>query len=184
MEGVRRNQVYLMPHQKSWDEEFEQVQRKILEVWGENVLDIQHVGSTAIPSIWAKPILDVAVRLGSMESMNKDELEKLGYDYRGPQHGKETYHLFVLRGAGELSLHHIHCYDKRDDEFFQLVGFRDYLRAHGEKAAEYEALKKSLATQYPLDRVAYTEGKRAFIQGIYDEVEKNLNGSKEFQQDS
>ena len=118
MEGVRRNQVYLMPHQKSWDEEFEQVQRKILEVWGENVLDIQHVGSTAIPSIWAKPILDVAVRLGSMESMNKDELEKLGYDYRGPQHGKETYHLFVLRGAGELSLHHIHCYDKRDDEFW------------------------------------------------------------------
>ena len=134
MEGVRRNQVCLMPHQGTWDEEYKQVQRKILEVWGENVLDIQHVGSTAIPSIWAKPILDVAVRLGSMESMNRDELEKLGYDYRGPQHGKETYHLFVLRGAEELSLHHIHCYDKRDDEFFQLwFGFRIISRLMGRR---------------------------------------------------
>lgn len=184
MEGVKRNQVCLMPHQRAWDEEFERVRKQILEAWGENVLDIQHVGSTAIPSIWAKPILDVTVRLCSIERMNKDKLEELGYDYRGPQHGKETYHLFVLRGAGELSLHHIHCYDKSDEEFFQLVGFRDYLCTHEEKAAEYEKLKKSLAAQYPLDRVAYTEGKKDFIQGIYDEVEKNLNGSKEFQQDS
>ena len=107
MEGVKRNQVCLMPHQGTWDEEYKQVQRKILEVWGENVLDIQHVGSTAIPSIWAKPILDVAVRLCSIERMNKDKLEELGYDYRGPQHGKETYHLFVLRGAGErVALRH------------------------------------------------------------------------------
>ena len=105
--------------------------------------------------------------------MNKDKLEELGYDYRGLQHGKETYHLFVLRGAGELSLHHIHCYDKSDEEFFQLVGFRDYLCTHEEKAAEYEKLKKSLAAQYPLDRVAYAEGKKAFIQGIYKTLEKN-----------
>lgn len=173
MEGVKRNQVCLMPHQRAWDEEFERVRKQILEIWGENALDIQHVGSTAIPSIWAKPILDVAVRLCSIDRMNKDKLEELGYDYRGPQHGKETYHLFVLRGAGELSLHHIHCYDKSDGEFFQLVGFRDYLCTHEEKAAEYEKLKRSLAAQYPLDRVAYTEGKKDFIQGIYEILEKN-----------
>ena len=173
MEGVKRNQVCLMPHQKSWDEEFERARKQILEVWGENVLDIQHVGSTAIPSIWAKPILDVAVRLCSIDRMNKDKLEELGYDYRGLQNGKETYHLFVLRGAGKLSLHHIHCYDKRDGEFFQLVGFRDYLCTHEEKAAEYEKLTRSLAAQYPLDRVAYTEGKKDFIQGIYEILEKN-----------
>lgn len=107
MEGVKRNQVCLMPHQRAWDEEFERARKQILEAWGENVLDIQHVGSTAIPSIWAKPILDVAVRLCSIDRMNKDKLEELGYDYRGLQNGKETYHLFVLRGAGErVALRH------------------------------------------------------------------------------
>ena len=89
MEGVKRNQVCLMPHQRAWDEEFERVRKQILEIWGENVLDIQHVGSTAIPSIWAKPILDVAVRLCSIDRMNKDKLEELGYDYRGPSMEKK-----------------------------------------------------------------------------------------------
>lgn len=167
MEGVKRYQVRLMPHQKAWEEEYESVRRQILEAWKENVLEIQHVGSTAIASIWAKPILDVAVRLSSIENMDKDKLERWGYEYRGPQQGKESYHLFVLRGPGEVSLRHIHCYDKEDEEFFQLVGFRDYLRSHREKAVEYQELKKTLAQKYPLDRAAYTRGKETFIQEIY-----------------
>ena len=60
-----------------------------------------------------------------------------------------------------LSLRHIHCYEKNEKEFFQLVGFRDYLNEHAEAAKQYEDLKKKLASDFPEDRVAYTKGKEA-----------------------
>ena len=66
-----------------------------------------------------------------------------------------------------LALRHIHCYEKNEKEFFQLVGFRDYLNEHAEAAKQYEDLKKKLASDFPEDRVAYTKGKEAFIKGIY-----------------
>jgi GrpB-like predicted nucleotidyltransferase (UPF0157 family) len=61
-------------------------------------------------------------------------------------------------------LRHIHCYDARDNEFFQLVGFRDYLNSHPDVAKRYSELKETLVSLYPEDRVAYTKGKKDFIQ--------------------
>ena len=82
------------------------------------------------------------------------------------QHGNPLHHLFVLRGPGEISLQHIHCYDQTAPEFDQIVGFRDYLNAHPDAARQYEALKKDLAEKYPDNRPAYTKGKEDFIQNI------------------
>lgn len=94
-------------------------------------------------------------------------MKQLGYDYRGPQYGSVTYHLFVLKDANQLSLRHIHCDDVQNNGFLQLVGFRDYLNSHPDVARNYAKLKKELAAQYPDNRVAYTKGKNDFIQGIY-----------------
>lgn len=102
---------------------------------------------------------DVAVRLHSIRNMDVEALEKLGYDYCGPREGRDTYHLFVLHGENQISLRHIHCYDGSDKEFFQLVGFRDYLNSHPDAAKEYSELKEKLARLYPKDRIAYTKGK-------------------------
>ena len=82
------------------------------------------------------------------------------------QHGNPLHHLFVLRGPGEISLQHIHCYDQTAPEFDRIVGFRDYLNAHPDAARQYEALKKDLAEKYPDNRPAYTKGKEDFIQNI------------------
>lgn len=82
------------------------------------------------------------------------------------RHGNPLHHLFVLRGPGEISLQHIHCYDQTAPEFDQIVGFRDYLNAHPDAARQYEALKKDLAEKYPDNRPAYTKGKEDFIQNI------------------
>lgn len=82
------------------------------------------------------------------------------------QHGNPLHHLFVLRGPGEISLQHTHCYDQTAPEFDQIVGFRDYLNAHPDAARQYEALKKDLAEKYPDNRPAYTKGKEDFIQNI------------------
>ncbi len=167
MEGVERYQVRLLPHNEKWADEYHQVRSQIEAVWRDNILDIQHVGSTAIHGIPAKPILDIAVRLHSIQNMNADALMKLGYDYCGPREGSNTYHLYVLRGENQISLRHIHCYDASDNEFFQLVGFRDYLNSHPDAAKKYSALKEELARRYPKDRVAYTKGKEDFIKSIY-----------------
>lgn len=170
MEGVKRYQVRLLPHNPQWAREYEVARAQLREVWGGNLLDVQHVGSTAIQGICAKPILDIAVRLRDIGAMEPAALEGLGYDYCGPQHGCPTYHLFVLRGEGQISLRHIHCYDQNNGEFARLVGFRDYLNSHPQAAQAYEALKTRLAREFPDDRAAYTQGKAAFIQSIYDRL--------------
>lgn len=170
MEGVMRYKVRLLPHSPQWAAEYRQVKAAIETAWGANLLAIQHVGSTAIPAIHAKPILDVAVRLHAIERMDVQALTELGYDYCGPQQGNASYHLFVLRGPGQISLRHIHCYDAEDPGFAQLVGFRDYLNSHPQAALQYQRLKGQLARQYPDDRVAYTAGKAAFIEDIYKQL--------------
>jgi len=167
MEGVERYKVRLLPHNRKWEDEYQQVKSQIEAVWNGNVIDIRHVGSTAIHSIPAKPILDIAVRLNSIQNMDIDALEKLGYDYCGPRCDRSTYHLYVLRAKNQISLRHIHCYDINDNEFFQLIEFRDYLNTHADAAQKYAELKEMLASRYPENRVAYTKGKEDFIQNIY-----------------
>ena len=167
MEGVERYKVRLLPHNGEWEAEFLQAKSQIEAIWSGNVIDIQHVGSTAIRNICAKPVLDIAVRLQSIQKMDVDAMKQMGYDYCGPRQGRDTYHLYVLRGENQVSLRHIHCYDALDHEFSQLVGFRNYLNAHADTAKQYAELKEILASHYPDDRAAYTKGKENFIQGIY-----------------
>lgn len=167
MEGVERYKVRLMPHNPEWEEEFFKTKEELMECWSSNVVDIQHVGSTAIKSICAKPILDIAVQLKSISNLNIEALTRRGYDYCGPQHGNENYHLFVLRGKNEVSLRHIHCYDRSEKEFDLLVGFCKYLNEHPEEALQYENMKKMLMEKFPCDRIAYTAGKEKFIKEIY-----------------
>lgn len=168
MEGVKRNEVRLLPHNPDWEKEFISVRAELLNCWGANIIDIQHVGSTAIRAISAKPILDIAVQLNSIKEMDIKAFTDLGYAYCGPQFGNENYHLFVLRGDNELSLRHIHCYDKEEKEFSLLVGFRDYLNTHEDAALQYQKIKVELAEQYPNERSLYTKGKAEFIKSIFN----------------
>lgn len=170
MEGVERYKVRLLPHNPQWEEEFLKTKEELMEYWNSNVADIQHVGSTAIKSICAKPILDIAVQLKAISNLNIEALTDRGYDYCGPQHGNKNYHLFVLRGKDGVSLRHIHCYDYTEKEFNLLVGFCKYLNENPEQAIQYENLKKKLVKKFPCDRVAYTAGKEAFIKSIYDRL--------------
>lgn len=170
MEGVKRYEVRLVPHKDAWDEENRETAAMLKEVWGADILDIQHVGSTAIPSIKAKPILDVAVWLRSMQEMNIEALTAKGYEYCGPHFGDEEYQVFVLRGEGDISLHHIHVYGPAEPGFDQLTGFRDYLNAHPDAAKEYENLKIRLAEAHSAERSVYTRGKGDFIRSIYEKL--------------
>lgn len=167
MEGVERYKVRLLPHNDMWDKEFLDTKLQIQGIWKDNIVDIQHIGSTSIQAVWAKPILDIAVVLQSFSKMNIEALQLAGYDYCGLQKPENDRHLFVMRGENQISLRHIHCYEPNNKDFLQCVGFRDYLNNHPEEATEYSELKKKLAEQFPDDRFAYADGKMNFILSIY-----------------
>lgn len=168
MQGVKRYKVNLLPHDNMWEAEFFEVRERIQALWHNNIVDIQHFGSTAIKNVWAKPILDIAVVLKSFANMDIKALTDIGYDDCGLQKPDDCRHLFVLRDNNEMSLHHIHCYEPNNQDFVNCIKFRDYLNSHLEKALEYSELKQKLASQFPDDRFAYGDAKRDFIKSIYD----------------
>jgi len=166
MQGVARNCVRLLPHDPAWAEEFNTVQAELLAMHGENAVCVEHIGSTAIVGICAKPILDILLVVRSLDRLNSTTMVAAGYDDCGLQKPDLTRYLFVLRGVGQISLRHIHCCVEGDPEIRDLLAFRDYLNAHPEDAKAYEALKKTLAERYADDRPSYTAGKHAFITDI------------------
>jgi Uncharacterized conserved protein len=174
MQGVERYKVKLLSYDDAWEKEFLAVKEQIESIWTDNVLDVQHFGSTAIRGIPAKPILDVAVVLKSFARMDIEAMRRAGYDYCGPQKPDNDRYLYVLRGDNQISLRHIHCYEPDNEDFFRCIGFRDYLNCHPETAAKYAELKLNLAEQYPDDRTAYTDGKHDFVQSVYAKLKETL----------
>jgi GrpB-like predicted nucleotidyltransferase (UPF0157 family) len=180
MQGVERYKVRLLPHSDEWEKEYEDAKNELRDIFGQNTIDIQHVGSTSIKGIYAKPILDIAVVLKSFEDMNIEGMKNAGYSYCGAQNEEKDRYLFVLRGEGQISLRHIHCYEPNNLDFYYVTLFRDYLNSHEEYAKQYSDLKIKLAKEYPDDRIAYTNEKERFVRMIYQKIDaerlKNFTG--------
>lgn len=170
--GVPKYKVILENHNEKWAEEFEKTKQTLINIYGDNIVDIQHVGSTAIKGIVAKPMLDIAVVLKAITETVFNTMKENGYEYYGEViSGK---HLFILRGEGEVSLQHIHCYEEKNCAlFWDQIKFRDFIRSHSEFAKEYELLKQELYKMYSDDRKKYTEGKWAFFDKIKQLADKN-----------
>jgi GrpB-like predicted nucleotidyltransferase (UPF0157 family) len=170
MIGLKRGEIRLEPHDPEWAQLYERERARLAVALGHHVLDLQHVGSTAIPGIRAKPILDIAAAVASYEaaSVCVALLEALGYTYRG-ENGIPRRRYFVLRAPdGETTLIHLHMLEVDSAEWENHLLFRDYLRAHPADAQAYQALKEQLMTRHPHDRGAYTEGKEAFVSRIVE----------------
>jgi GrpB-like predicted nucleotidyltransferase (UPF0157 family) len=135
-----------------------------------DIVDIQHVGSTAIPGCMAKPVIDIQIAVNSLikiKALAIKIIESLGYTY---WHGNpdKTHMLFIkgLPPLGSKRTHHIHIFEINDPRWHDKLFFRDYLREHPETVAAYVELKQALAKKYRYDREAYTDGKTVFVQKI------------------
>jgi GrpB-like predicted nucleotidyltransferase (UPF0157 family) len=157
--------IALVAHDPNWAQEFSLERDRIVATLGSfeagGVLEwIEHVGSTAIPGIHAKPVLDIAavVHPFPLSEQGRDALAELGYEYRGEAGipGREFFRT-------NPRTRHLHVFPFDSEAFFQHVFFRDHLRAHQEKALEYENLKLELATKFRTDRESYTNGKDALV---------------------
>jgi len=164
MLGLPKGTVKLEPHSEQWHQLFTEEKTRLLQAVGDYVIAIEHVGSTAICGISAKPIIDIAVSVERFADGEKcvEPLENIGYEYRG-EHGIAGRFYFV---KGEPRTHHLHMVLETSDFWRSHLLFRDYLRENPATAKEYEELKLKLAREYLDDRDAYLRGKSDFIENI------------------
>lgn len=170
MIGLKRGTVKLYTHDPSWETEAQSTICRLREILGGAAKDIQHIGSTSIPSIMAKPIIDIAVAAEHFEDILalKSPLETAGF-YDRSDSGPENQLLFACGsfydGTGDLQTHFIHIVKTGSMEWINYINFRDYLNKTPRAAKAYEALKISLAQANPIDsgREKYLKGKHDFI---------------------
>lgn len=138
------------------------------------VLAIEHFGSTSIPGLIAKPIIDILVLVRSIDEARAKAItliEQLGYVFWAEN--PATDRMLFIKGMppyGIQRTHHVHLVDPTSEHWVKQLGFRDFLRAHPDEAKNYEALKKELAVQFKEDREGYTNGKTAYVEGILEKA--------------
>ncbi len=161
--GLKRGIVRVVPYSAEWPRLFEEEVRRRQPALGDVALDVQHVGSTAIPGMPAKPIVDIAVAIRRFEdgAACVKPLADLGYLYKG-ENGVPGRHYFV-KGTEDARTHYLHMLEIDSDEWKEHLVFRDVLRTDRALAEEYAQLKEQLARRYPADRGAYTDGKSEFV---------------------
>jgi GrpB-like predicted nucleotidyltransferase (UPF0157 family) len=165
-------EVSIAPHDPAWPDSFQREKVHLLSCLPRELIRrIEHFGSTAVPGLAAKPIVDMLVEVTDLEATRVrivPVLESQGYDYLWrPTHGDDGppfYAWFIKRDAQTgTRTHHVHMVEGGFVEHWERLLFRDYLIEHGEVAREYEVLKIHLASVSARDRVAYTQGKTEFI---------------------
>lgn len=175
MLGLKRGTVELVPHQKEWDESAEKVIAILKDILSENAVDIQHVGSTAIPSIKAKPIVDIAVGMRDLNTaaLFDEKLKAQGIIFRGEERPEQR--LYVMGDfENDTRTHHIHFVEWKGKAWKNYLAFRDYLNANPSKARLYENCKIQLVEKYKNDRIKYTNGKQELIDRLLEEANRNI----------
>ena len=171
MTGLKRGSVKLLPHQEEWNKNAENVILKLKQLLGYAAVDVQHVGSTAIAAIYAKPIIDIVIGLRDLNDISPymKRLEEHDFVFRGEDVAGQM--LFVMGDfEKDTRTHHIHAVKWNGTEWNNYINFRDYLNCYIDKAMLYDACKKKLALQFSNDRKSYTEGKQECIEYLLKEA--------------
>ncbi|MBQ3101071.1 MAG: GrpB family protein [Clostridia bacterium] len=167
--GLERGAVRLLDHQKEWETEAERTIDRLRSILGDVIKGIEHVGSTSVYLIKAKPIIDIAVAVDDFDAILQYEAQlRAGGFYYRPDNNTPTQMLFACGsyydGSGSLQTHFIHVVIKDSREWQDYLNFRDYLNSHHDAAREYESLKMGLSVSN--NRAEYTPGKADFINEI------------------
>ena len=163
--------VIVLPYDEGWPRDFAEIEAEVRAALGELALRIEHVGSTAVPGLSAKPIIDIDAVVRN-ESLGPaiSALRKIGYEHRGDL-GIPGREAFAYEGKAHLREHHLYVCPRDSPELKRHLAFRDYLRSHPEAARAYGRIKEEGAAMYPRDIGKYIEYKLPFIEKIYRELE-------------
>lgn len=166
---ARANGVALVPYDPEWPSRFDRAATAIAEACAGVVVTIEHVGSTAIPGLGAKPYIDLMPGLRAWADGPRivPAMAALGYEYRG-EYGVVGRHYFTkfIDGDEHVWKHNVHCYEIGHREWQRHLVFRDALRADEALRDEYWRLKQALAERYPDDVEPYAIGKSDFVERV------------------
>jgi GrpB-like predicted nucleotidyltransferase (UPF0157 family) len=167
MIGLKRGIVKLVNHDKKWSSLFEKEKKRLLQGLKESEIKIEHVGSTAIAGIKAKPVIDIAYGVASMKDYKKHmrALEKAGYVWR-PGLGRVDQHLVFAKGNDKTRTHYLHLMKKGGKAWNYHVFFRDYMRTHKQAAKKYEQIKMKSMSNFSKNRKLYQKQKNSFIERL------------------
>jgi GrpB-like predicted nucleotidyltransferase (UPF0157 family) len=159
---MRKVEVIL--HDPKWQEAFEAESKHVVDALDENVIAIHHIGSTAIPGIYAKPIIDLLVEVKDIIKVDEQSsvMESLGYEVMG-EFGIPDRRYFRKNSKEGVRTHHIHAFEVGSEQVERHLAFRDYMIAHTEDAQRYSELKRKLAREHPTNIDRYMDGKDEFI---------------------
>jgi GrpB-like predicted nucleotidyltransferase (UPF0157 family) len=162
------DEIEIVDYDGSWPRLFEE-ERALLEraLPPDQILAIEHAGSTAVPGLAAKPIIDIFIAVPSIEVARATlvaPIKAIGYVYWAENPDK--IRMFFVKGMppyGERRTHHIHIVEPTSETWHRTLAFRDYLRDHPDEAERYQQLKRDLARHHRSDREAYTRAKDSYV---------------------
>ncbi|QSJ01017.1 GrpB family protein [Bacillus sp. 3a] len=166
MLGLPRGEVFLVPWSAEWVKEFEMEKKRIEEVIGQYIVNVHHIGSTAVSGLSAKPIIDIAIEINHFVDGEQcaTALQGLGYSYRGTNVLPERHYF----SKGEPRTHQIHMYQTGNRYLLEQINFRDYLRSNELAKSEYQQIKLNLSSVCKNDKHKYAEGKTDFVKSILE----------------
>jgi len=165
--GLKRGIVQIVAYRSEWKDIFSSEAERIKEFAGDINLQVEHIGSTSVKGLIAKPIIDIAIGVGSKKDILTlvRRLSDAGYLDHGDQHGSGSY-LVIRESEPGVRVLHIHIVENTDVQWQNYLAFRDCLRNDKRVRNAYARLKKSLAQKFPEDRKSYTDGKDDFVKQV------------------
>ena len=160
-----KRRLGVVSYNPNWKDMYKEESEKIKNVLSNIIIDIHHIGSTAIPGIKAKPVIDILVEAKDIEGVDQynHKMKEFGYEAMG-EYGIPKRRFF--RRGGNKRTHHVHIFQVGNEEIERHINFKEYLIAHPDKGQEYSKLKEKLVNKYTYDVENYTNGKSDFIKEI------------------
>jgi GrpB-like predicted nucleotidyltransferase (UPF0157 family) len=160
--------VVVVDYDPQWPSQYEEEKDRILGAIGDVAVAIEHIGSTAVPGLGAKPIIDIMVAVSRLADAERciDPLQEIGYEYVPEYNDVIPERRYFHKGPPGARTYHLHMVELTSGFWERHLLFRDFLRTHPKEARRYHELKKELAAKFGSDRDGYTEAKTSFIESV------------------
>jgi len=167
--------IVIEKYTPNWALQFKEEYRLIKNIILDKALAIEHIGSTSVEGLGAKPILDIMVGVHDLKEVDKyiEPLEQIGYEH--VFHKEFPNRRFFRKGLWRAGTHHLHIYKHESEDWSNNILFRNYLRTHPDTLQQYYQLKKTLAEKHHSDRVTYTNAKAPFITNVIQKARIESN---------
>lgn len=168
---MRTKRVIVVPYDSKWNDEFQKIKSYLEKTLENSIVAIEHVGSTSVEGLSAKPILDIDVVVKNYDNFQevKSRLESLGYYHEGDL-GIKDREAFGYTEKHEFMAHHLYVCSQNSEELKRHIAFRDYLRTHKEDREKYSEIKQYASKRYSTDIDSYIEVKSPCIAEIYRKI--------------